>query len=78
MNADTRPLAGMRVLEFSRAAAGAFATMYLADMGAQVIKIEKPGRGDGTRYLGTPVVGPLESDFYLGPNSGLRAARSDR
>ena len=46
-----RPLDGIRVLDFTHAAAGPFATMYLADMGAEVIKIEKHGRGDGIRHV---------------------------
>lgn len=62
------PLAGLRVLDFSHAAAGPFATMFLADMGAHVIKIEKPGRGDGARYMGEPMLGPVDSDYYLALN----------
>ena len=46
-----RPLDGLRVLDFTHAAAGPFATMYLADMGAEVIKVEKHGRGDGIRHV---------------------------
>ena len=46
-----RPLEGLRVLDFTHAAAGPFATMYLADMGAEVIKVEKHGRGDGIRHV---------------------------
>jgi crotonobetainyl-CoA:carnitine CoA-transferase CaiB-like acyl-CoA transferase len=65
---DKRPLTGMRVLDFSHAAAGPFATMYLADMGAEVIKIEKPGHGDGARFMGRPLLGPADSDYYVGLN----------
>jgi crotonobetainyl-CoA:carnitine CoA-transferase CaiB-like acyl-CoA transferase len=65
---DARPLAGFRVLDFSHAAAGPYATMYMADMGAEVIKIEKPGRGDGARFMGTPLLSPTDSDFYVGLN----------
>jgi crotonobetainyl-CoA:carnitine CoA-transferase CaiB-like acyl-CoA transferase len=68
MNADQRPLAGMRVLDFTHAAAGPYATMYMADMGAEVIKIEKPGRGDGARFMGTPLLSPTDSDYYVGLN----------
>ncbi len=46
-----RPLEGLRVLDFTHAAAGPFATMYLADMGAEVIKVERHGRGDGIRHV---------------------------
>jgi len=66
------PLAGIRVLDFTHAAAGPFATMLLADLGAEVIKIEKPGRGDGGRYMGEPMLGPLESDYYLALNRNKR------
>ena len=44
------PLAGVRVLEFGQIAAGPFAGSLLADLGADVVKVEKPGRGDGIRY----------------------------
>jgi len=67
-----RPLAGIRVLDFSHAAAGPYATLMLADLGADVIKIEKPGRGDGARYMGKPMLGPLESDYYVSINRNKR------
>ena len=63
-----RPLANIRVLDFTHAAAGPFATQYLADMGAEVIKIEKPGRGDGARFMGLPLRGPKDADYYLSIN----------
>jgi crotonobetainyl-CoA:carnitine CoA-transferase CaiB-like acyl-CoA transferase len=63
-----RPLVGLRVLDFSHAAAGPFLTMYLADLGAEVIKIEKPGRGDGARHMSVPILGPLESEYHLALN----------
>lgn len=66
------PLAGIRVLDFTHAAAGPFATMLLADLGADVIKVEKPGRGDGARYMGEPMLGPLESDYYVALNRNKR------
>jgi len=62
------PLSGIRVLDFSHAAAGPYATMLLSDLGAEVIKIEKPGRGDGARHMGEPMLGPLESDYYVSIN----------
>lgn len=68
MSSEHRPLAGLRVLDFSHAAAGPYATMYMADMGADVIKIEKPGRGDGARFMGTPLLSPTDSDYYVGLN----------
>lgn len=71
------PLDGIRVLDFTHAAAGPYATMFLADMGADVIKIEKPGRGDGARYMGEPMLGPVDSDYYLALNRNKRSLLVD-
>lgn len=70
MAATSRPLAGIRVLDFSHAAAAPFATMFLADMGAEVIKIEKRRSGDGARSMGVPMpmLGPRDSDYYVSLN----------
>ncbi len=64
------PLAGLRVLDFSHAAAAPFATMFLGDMGAEVIKIEKPKGGDGARTMGLPMpmLGPKDSEYYVALN----------
>ena len=74
MNAGARsaPLQGIRVLDFTHAAAGPFATMWLADMGAEVIKVEKPGRGDGSRYMGESMDGTMNSDYYASLNRNKR------
>lgn len=78
MNANTnRPLEGYRVLDFTHAAAGPFATVMLADLGAEVIKVEKPGRGDGSRHMGKPMLGEKESDYYLALNRNKRGISLD-
>lgn len=77
MSTVNRPLEGIRVLDFTHAAAGPFATLMLADLGAEVIKIEKPGRGDGARHMGKPMLGPLESDYYVALNRNKRGVALD-
>lgn len=70
-NAQARlPLSGIQVLDFSHAAAAPFATMFLGDMGAEIVKIEKPKRGDGSRSMGVPLpsFGPKDSEYYLALN----------
>ena len=56
MNSSS-PLEGLRVLDLSRVLSGPFASMTLADLGAEVVKVEHPERGDDTRSFGPPVVG---------------------
>ena len=48
------PLSGLRVLDLSRVLAGPWAGQMLADLGADVVKVEQPGRGDDTRSWGPP------------------------
>jgi formyl-CoA transferase/CoA:oxalate CoA-transferase len=70
------PLDGLLVLDFSRVLAGPYCTMQLADLGARVIKIEQPGRGDDTRSWGPPFVGP-ESAYFLSVNRNKQGLALD-
>jgi crotonobetainyl-CoA:carnitine CoA-transferase CaiB-like acyl-CoA transferase len=75
-------LTGLRVLDLSRILAGPWATQLLADLGAEVIKIERPGEGDDTRGWGPPfVVGEHEADlfsaYYLAANRGKKSVGVD-
>ena len=66
------PLSGIKVLDFTQLMAGPFCTMLLADMGADVIKIEKPEGGDDSRRMGPPFIGG-ESAAFLGINRNKRS-----
>lgn len=70
------PLAGIRVLDASRVLAGPFCGQVLGDLGAEVIKIERPGAGDETRAWGPPFLGPL-SAYYLSCNRNKKALTLD-
>jgi formyl-CoA transferase len=70
-DAPTRPLAGVRVLDLSRVLAGPYCAMILGDLGAEVIKVEEPARGDDTRIWGPPYAAG-ESAYYLGLNRNKR------
>jgi crotonobetainyl-CoA:carnitine CoA-transferase CaiB-like acyl-CoA transferase len=77
------PLKGIRVLDLSRVLAGPFATQILADLGAEVIKIERPGTGDDTRAWGPPYVKDAqgndtsESTYFAGCNRGKQSVTLD-
>lgn len=70
------PLAGYTVLDLSRVLAGPWAGQTLADLGAEVIKVERPGSGDDTRGWGPPFAGS-ESAYYLCANRGKRSIALD-
>src|SRR5579859_7174722 len=60
-------LSDVVVIDLSRVLAGPYCTMILGDLGATVIKIEQPGKGDDTRHFGPPYIAG-ESAYYLGLN----------
>jgi crotonobetainyl-CoA:carnitine CoA-transferase CaiB-like acyl-CoA transferase len=70
------PLTGIRVLDASRVLAGPFSGQILGDLGAEVIKVERPGSGDDTRSWGPPFLGSL-SAYYLSCNRNKRAVTLD-
>ncbi|MEA2989292.1 MAG: hypothetical protein QOG83_2003, partial [Alphaproteobacteria bacterium] len=76
------PLAGLRVLELARILAGPWAGQILADLGADVIKVERTGTGDDTRGWGPPFVpaadgGHLSAAYFHGTNRGKRSIELD-
>jgi crotonobetainyl-CoA:carnitine CoA-transferase CaiB-like acyl-CoA transferase len=70
------PLSGVRVVDLSRVLAGPYCTMVLADLGADVIKLERPQGGDETRTWGPPFAGG-EAAYYLSVNRGKRSCAID-
>src|SRR4051812_686691 len=80
---NTGPLAGLRVLDLSRVLAGPSCTQLLGDLGADVVKIEKPGEGDDTRLWGPPYLADdtgaetRESAYYLAVNRNKRSLALD-
>ncbi|HEY7159112.1 MAG TPA: CoA transferase [Gemmataceae bacterium] len=70
------PLAGVRVVDASRVLAGPFCGQMLGDLGAEVLKIERPGGGDETRAWGPPFAGPL-SAYFLSCNRNKRGLTLD-
>jgi crotonobetainyl-CoA:carnitine CoA-transferase CaiB-like acyl-CoA transferase len=74
--AERLPLEGIRVLDLSQILAGPFCTMVLGDLGADVIKVERPDGGDGSRHWGPPFRGS-ESAYYLQVNRSKRSLALD-
>jgi crotonobetainyl-CoA:carnitine CoA-transferase CaiB-like acyl-CoA transferase len=74
------PLAGITVVDLTRALAGPYATLMLADAGAEVIKVERPGTGDDSRGWGPPFVGEPgeeESTYFLSINRSKKSVVLD-
>ena len=74
------PLAGIKVLDLSRVLAGPWCTQLLADLGAEVIKVERPAAGDDTRHWGPPWHGEGEervAAYFLSANRGKKSAAID-
>lgn len=76
---NTGPLTGITVIDLTRVLAGPFCTMLLADMGARVIKVEPPGKGDDARHIGPFVAGDsVEKSAYFMPlNRGKESIALD-
>ena len=82
MTTPPRPLAGLRVLELARILAGPWAGQLLADLGADVIKVERPGEGDDTRHWGPPFLAApdgtdLSAAYFHACNRGKRSVAVD-
>src|SRR5437868_12573450 len=77
------PLAGVRVLDASRVLAGPYCGQILGDLGAEVLKIERPGSGDDTRSWGPPFLKDKdggetrESAYFLSVNRGKKSVTLD-
>ena len=71
----TGPLAGVTVIDLTRVLAGPFCTLILADLGARVVKVELPGRGDDARHIGPFVEG--RSAYFASVNRGKESIALD-
>ncbi len=74
---STGSLAGLLVADFSRVLAGPYATMLLADLGADVVKVERPGTGDDTRTWGPPFDPAGRATYFQGVNRNKRSVVLD-
>jgi crotonobetainyl-CoA:carnitine CoA-transferase CaiB-like acyl-CoA transferase len=72
-----RPLAGVRVLDFTRILSGPYCTLLLADLGAEVIKVERPDSGDDTRAWGPPFLTDDTSAYFAALNRDKRSLAID-
>jgi crotonobetainyl-CoA:carnitine CoA-transferase CaiB-like acyl-CoA transferase len=75
-NPHSGPLDGIRVLDLTRVLAGPYCTMFLGDLGAEIVKIEQPGVGDDTRGWGPPFAGG-ESAYFLCVNRNKKSVTVD-
>jgi formyl-CoA transferase len=78
--AQVKPLEGVKVLDLSRVLAGPWSTQLLADLGAEVTKIERPEAGDDTRHWGPPWLGEGDervAAYFLSANRGKKSAAID-
>jgi crotonobetainyl-CoA:carnitine CoA-transferase CaiB-like acyl-CoA transferase len=71
------PLAGVKIADFSRVLAGPYATMLLADLGADVVKVERPGVGDETRTWGPPFDKNGNATYFLSVNRNKEGLQLD-
>ena len=71
------PLEGILVADFTRVLAGPYSTMLLADLGAQVIKVERPGAGDDTRQWGPPWAADGQSTYFHAVNRNKSSVALD-
>jgi crotonobetainyl-CoA:carnitine CoA-transferase CaiB-like acyl-CoA transferase len=71
------PLTGIKIADFSRVLAGPYATMLLADLGAQVVKVERPGIGDDTRTWGPPFDKDGNATYFLSVNRNKEGLELD-
>jgi crotonobetainyl-CoA:carnitine CoA-transferase CaiB-like acyl-CoA transferase len=76
-SAGPRPLHGVRVLDLTRVLAGPLGTMVLGDLGADVVKIERPGTGDDLRAWGPPFTTDGESAYFIAVNRNKRSVALD-
>ncbi|KAG7205584.1 hypothetical protein KM043_007555 [Ampulex compressa] len=75
---DRSPLSGIRVLDLTRIVAGPYCTMILGDLGAEILKIEKPGTGDEARTWGPPFFeGTQESTYFMSVNRNKKSVCID-
>src|SRR5689334_6512673 len=72
-----RPLAGLKVVELARILAGPWAGQLLADLGAEVVKVERPGGGDDTRAWGPPFAADGSAAYFHACNRGKSSVAID-